>query len=96
VCVYVCVLACVLSLLLTIRPKLLLLLLLPFAFDYPLADYLACGLSVYNHKLLMIDEECGGKNVIRDMASSDRKISSKQKSGYFVLIRVRSANYALL
>jgi hypothetical protein len=26
-----------------------------FTFDYPCADYPFCGLSVHNHKLLMID-----------------------------------------
>ena len=95
----VCVCARPLYLLLTTRPKilflllLLLLILLPCTLDYPRADYQACGLSVHNRKLLMINEECGGKN--RDFASSGRKISSKLKSGYFVLIRVRLANDAL-
>ena len=98
-CACVRVRACVRVLSVTTSPKLLLLLLLSLltlllqcTFDYPRADYPACCLSVRNRKLLMINEDCGGD---RDLASSARKLSLKQNSGYFVINRVRSANYAL-
>ena len=61
--------ACKRVLSVTTRPKLLLLLLLltlllQCTFDYPRADYPACGLSMHNRKLLMINEDCGGGTVI--------------------------------